>query len=667
MSQLESTPISRNALRRLQLVLLGLPLCLQAGVSEESTELTALTLEELLQVKISVASTQAETITKTPAVVSRFSRADLQAMGITRLEDIVSFIPGVTVQDTAIGTKAIMVRGLTEAFNQKILFLLNGVPYWQQTHSDVPLLGIPFEAIDRIEVIRGPGAVFYGTNASAGVINVVTRTQIASDLFVSLGANKEMMGSFYSRTQLSDELNLQLSAQYRDSDGFNGFFNHRPVPGFYPPNTPSEADILRQESDQSILAELEWQNYKVTLHQFESQTTGLAAVASTINQSELNYQGRLAAVHGGWNDASHRHKLNLEYNQFDLNIPTANLFAGTTDGIQTFAKGGNDNYRQRAEYIYEYVGWQETTFLIGAEFEHRQWQDYQNKTVDTGLVMATAMQADSTDEFSVFSQFDIQKDSDRWVIGGRLVDNEKAGNEFLPRISWVRILDESSSFKILYSTGFNSPNAIQQGINIPPNVIRGDENLAAEKVSTLDIAYTWNQDNRLLVVNAYYLEADDFIFRESQDFQVVFANTEKFLRTGLELDYQQVDQYKTLFANFAYHHQGNGKSESDFSQMFAPRIIANVGASWRLGDYHQLGASWMYQSERGVSEEQHRVNLNYRYTLNNWQWYLNIENLFGEDLNHPDVQDFNPLRLVPGDDDKPLWQIGFRWQISSDE
>ena len=632
----------------------------------EIDDAMTMSLQELLQVKISVASTQSETIHKTPAVVSRFSRRDLEKMGITRLEDIISFVPGLTVQDTAIGTKAIMARGLTEAFNQKVLFLLNGIPYWQQTHSDVPLLGIPMEAVDRIEVIRGPGAVIYGTNASAGVINVITQEQVGSQVRLSFGANKEVAGSFYSRFEFNENAEVTLAGQFRENDGFEGFFDNRPVPGFYPPNTPTQADLTRKEEDQSLMLTFDWQTNRLTFHQFESQASGLAAVASVINQSELIYRGHLAAYQGEWNNDSHRNQFSIEYNQFDLKIPTNNLFGGTTDGIQAFADGGDKNYRHRVEYIYEYIGWQDFTFLLGSELETRRWHDYQNLDAATGQVIATAMERSSTGENSVFTQLDYSHGNNRFLIGGRYVDNEKAGSEFLPRFSWVYTMDEFSSFKVLASSGFNSPNAIQQGINIPPNVIRGDPSLVAEKVSTLDIAYTWNKDNKLLVANIYLLEADDFIFRVSQDFQVVFANTEHFDRTGFELDYQQVDEATTFFANLAYHHQGNGQSEKDFSQMFAPQWLANVGVNFHLSDKHQIGASWRYQSQRGVAEEQQRVNFHYQYQIDNWEWFVNVENLFGENLNHPDVQDFNPARIVPGEDDEALWQVGFRWHFAKE-
>ena len=138
--------------------------------------LFTLSLKELLNIKVSVAANSSQDITTAPMIVSRYNRVDLAKMGINSLQEMLDFVPGVVTQRTQVGNSAVISRGLVEGYNQKILFLLDGVPYWAPSHSAVPLHGIPFESISHIEVVRGPAAVFYGTNASAAVINVVTAT-----------------------------------------------------------------------------------------------------------------------------------------------------------------------------------------------------------------------------------------------------------------------------------------------------------------------------------------------------------------------------------------------------------------------------------------------------------------------------------------------------------
>jgi len=139
--------------------------------SDELEALFDLSLEELLSVKVSVASEKPETVIETPAIVSRYNRVDLEKMGITTLREMFNFIPGVIVQYSMPGWATVQIRGIDEAFNQKVLFLLDGVPYHQPSHSLIPMEGVPWESISHVEVIRGPGAVFYDSQASGAASN----------------------------------------------------------------------------------------------------------------------------------------------------------------------------------------------------------------------------------------------------------------------------------------------------------------------------------------------------------------------------------------------------------------------------------------------------------------------------------------------------------------
>ena len=174
-------PIVRAARRALEVTLLVLatfaPFAAADLLAAEDPpkELTEMSLEELLTVDVSVASKKSELLSNTPAVVSSVNAADLRSFGVRTLRDALAHVPGVVIQETPVGSVSIMIRGLSETFNQKVLFLLEGVPYWMSSHGDLPLLGMPLELIERIEVIRGPGSVVYGTNASAGVINVILK------------------------------------------------------------------------------------------------------------------------------------------------------------------------------------------------------------------------------------------------------------------------------------------------------------------------------------------------------------------------------------------------------------------------------------------------------------------------------------------------------------
>ncbi len=161
------------------LMLLGFSLLTSTALSAELTDnntldgLFSLSLEEVLalRLRVSVASTKPETITQTPAIVSTLTRQQMEKLGLTTLTDVLSFIPGFMVGKSLEGTATVMIRGVPV----KALLLLDGVPYREPGNNYEPFSGIAFQSIERIEAIRGPGAVIYGSNATAGVINIITR------------------------------------------------------------------------------------------------------------------------------------------------------------------------------------------------------------------------------------------------------------------------------------------------------------------------------------------------------------------------------------------------------------------------------------------------------------------------------------------------------------
>jgi outer membrane receptor protein involved in Fe transport len=90
--------------------------------------------------------------------------------------DLLRDLPGVHVQQTSAGQGAVVLRGL---IGNQVLLLVNGVPLNNGTYRDGPgqyLATIDPESIERIEVIRGPASVLYGSDAQGGVVNVLTKS-----------------------------------------------------------------------------------------------------------------------------------------------------------------------------------------------------------------------------------------------------------------------------------------------------------------------------------------------------------------------------------------------------------------------------------------------------------------------------------------------------------
>ncbi|HEU0034844.1 MAG TPA: TonB-dependent receptor plug domain-containing protein [Kofleriaceae bacterium] len=126
-------------------------------------------------------------IDATPAIVTTFTRAQLRALHIDTLDELLPFVPGYEIIDANWGG-TIVNQGLQST----LLFLGNGVPMVNGL-TNFRALGRDFSSslahVDRVEVVRGPGAVLWGQNAFLGVINLIPELPTRREAAVEAGVS----------------------------------------------------------------------------------------------------------------------------------------------------------------------------------------------------------------------------------------------------------------------------------------------------------------------------------------------------------------------------------------------------------------------------------------------------------------------------------------------
>ncbi|MDT7833832.1 TonB-dependent receptor plug domain-containing protein [Aquabacterium sp. OR-4] len=136
-----------------------------------------LSLEDLLKADVVTASRKAQAVQDVAAAVYVISREDIERSGASSLPAALALAPGVEVQRLSSGRWAVGTRGFSGRFANKLLVLMDGRSIYSPLFSGVlwEMEGTLIEDIERIEVIRGPGAALWGANAVNGVINILTR------------------------------------------------------------------------------------------------------------------------------------------------------------------------------------------------------------------------------------------------------------------------------------------------------------------------------------------------------------------------------------------------------------------------------------------------------------------------------------------------------------
>lgn len=140
-------------------------------------DFTDLSLEELMNIPVTSVSRREQLLWDAPAAVSVLTAKDLTGLGVTTIPDALRFLPGVHVAQIQAHIWAVSVRGFVDQFATKLLVLIDGRSVYNPLFSGVywDRQDVLIEDIERIELVRGPGATVWGANAVNGVINIITR------------------------------------------------------------------------------------------------------------------------------------------------------------------------------------------------------------------------------------------------------------------------------------------------------------------------------------------------------------------------------------------------------------------------------------------------------------------------------------------------------------
>ncbi len=162
---------------------------------------------------------------ESPIGVQIISSTDIEHSTATSVSEVLSKLGGVQTRVSGLGLPdtPLDLRGFGVTGDQNTLVLINGVRISENEQVAARISTIPLNAIDRIEIQRGSGAVLYGAGATAGVINIITRPAIANKTTGRVFATAGSYGSSELRADLAtggSAWGINLTASSSDSDGY---------------------------------------------------------------------------------------------------------------------------------------------------------------------------------------------------------------------------------------------------------------------------------------------------------------------------------------------------------------------------------------------------------------------------------------------------------------
>ncbi len=194
-------------------------------LAEEAGNYLDMSLEDLLDMDITSAAKKEQRLKETAASVFVITSEDIRRSGVTTLPEALRLAPGVQVARIDANKWAITTRGFNNQFVNMLLVMIDGRTVYSPTISGVywDALDMMLEDIERIEVIRGPGAALWGANAVNGVINIITRDarETQGGLLVAGAGNEEKgYASLRYGSQLGGSTFGRVYLKYADRDSF---------------------------------------------------------------------------------------------------------------------------------------------------------------------------------------------------------------------------------------------------------------------------------------------------------------------------------------------------------------------------------------------------------------------------------------------------------------
>jgi outer membrane receptor for ferrienterochelin and colicin len=191
-------------------------------------ELFSKSLEELMDLKIISASKRPSKVSEIPASAIVVTRDEIAKYGYSSLEEILEGVPGFYQVDDLQGEGTNFgIRGFwNNTWNRNVAIMVNGVRQRDDFNSSnsFATINVPVDAIDKIEIVRGPMAVIYGNGAFFGVVNIITNETSDSNQKQKVSSSIFSNGSYglFARSEgVENDFKYSFNSSYRKNGGLD--------------------------------------------------------------------------------------------------------------------------------------------------------------------------------------------------------------------------------------------------------------------------------------------------------------------------------------------------------------------------------------------------------------------------------------------------------------
>jgi vitamin B12 transporter len=576
-----------NSSRAVTLAILGIAISSSLSAHADETQ----TLDTIL-----VTANRSEVAAnKTLASVTVITRADIEKSQAPDVADLLSQQAGLDiVRSGGSGTNvSVFTRGSN---SNHTLILINGVRVNTAVQGSYDFSSLPLALIDRVEIVRGPRAALWGSDAIGGVIQIFTREK---------GSFAEFRAGSYGRAEFDagfglgdEENNFGASFGYGSADGFSAT-NSNVSFGFDPDNDGYENSHVLLNGKMTVGSH--------TLSAFAS------AVDANIefDQGESDKKNReVGLILKGELTDIWQHSLSLSHSYENLETPVYGSIFGSR--------------RLAVDWVNSIAANEQNHFNVGVN-----WSDENGSSEDFGLISIDQNRRNT----GLFASWRGEFASNTFELAARRDDNSQFGGKTTAQAAWGFEINEDLRLRASWGQGFRAPNFNELYYPGFFGFFAGKADLRPESSDSAELGLSFDiTSQQSLEVSAYRTNVKDLIAFEGVNFQA--DNIDRARLKGAEVEYQFKGEVFSLSANAGWQDARNLDDNQKLLRRADRKL--NINADFKINQQWSLGLDLQAASERpdfgdpaaGYGRVDGRVSYQF---ANAWSLEARIENLGDKD------------------------------------
>ena len=446
----------------------------------------------------------------------------------------------------------INMRGITGGAGQ-LLVLIDGHPQYQGIYGHPIADSYQTLMAERVEVLRGPASVLYGSNAMGGVLNIVTRQNRQDGVHtdVSLGAGSYGTVQAEASNQVrSGRFSSTVSAQYGRTD------NHRPRMGF-----EQYGGYLKVGYDFND----HWNAYfDANVTHFNASYPG-AESSPLYDADQWITRGVVsAALENHYGKTSGAVSIYSNFGRHKIDDGTANPEQPTQRYFRSKDALTGVSWYQSAQLF------EGNRLTVGMDYMHIYGNAYYTSKQTGDVLDTSSKQSGKSYRNEIAGYVDFRQDVTQWLTidaGIRIDHHSITGTEWVPQAGIVVRPIATGEIKAMASKGFRNPTMREMYLYPPSNT-----ELEHERIWNYELSWRHRLDDGFTYgANLFYIKGDNMI----QTVNRKNVNTGEIENWGFELEAKYpLARYFFVTANAAYLHMKN-------KIVAAPETSGNLGIEYK--------------------------------------------------------------------------------------